>query len=530
MDAAAQLEALLRDTASVSFAEPDAGVARPSSPGLADPLSRVGGGHGGLGLSQKIEIQGTKRSPSSKLYSSVCINVDNPTLCFGVIESATISLCVRKCDECKFKGHVDRKFEFMDGEEGDIMFIAREQGDEVNSVFLTRIEKSKVAPAVLRDWESKARTLEEWIIDFHAVDSTDFVFVTVKDIKEESSLILNSGEFRTPMKKRMEDPTEEEDFMLGEISFGTYDLTLPADDSPEMSDVIAKRLLEPGTLTRVVGRIMTPMWKKVDYIETECQRMALESTNDLMMKVLTTVTNKVKTASEQIFDLKAKMQKMEQDLDKANRKIESQAESLEKKDVSPKGSNVMDDLISMLGGGEKVVSEDPFITPEKGRDGRSESSSTENFESQMKMEIAMLVAEVGLLKKSVEDTSVKFGGLDLRSIQACHEWIQSKFSGYRYGLIMDPLLMLDRVFGSDDSELGDGQQFKTLEYRIKFKITRTEAEAAAIKALYYKRPRIFHKGRINMATERNKSKLNKIGDYKFGKREEKESRTISFSK
>jgi hypothetical protein len=44
MDAAAQLEALLRDTASVSFAEPDAGVARPSSPGLEDPLTRVGGG------------------------------------------------------------------------------------------------------------------------------------------------------------------------------------------------------------------------------------------------------------------------------------------------------------------------------------------------------------------------------------------------------------------------------------------------------------------------------------------------------
>jgi hypothetical protein len=463
-------------------------------------------------LSQKTVSQGTKRSPSSKLYSIVCINVDDPNMCFGVIGSATISLCVRKCVECKFKGHVDRKFEFTDGEEGDFLFIAREQGDEVNSVFSTRIEKNKVAPAVLRDWESKPRTLEEWTIDFHAVDSTDFVFVTVKDIKEESSLIMNSGEFRTPMKKRMEDPTEEEDFMLGEISFGTYDRTLPADDSPEMSDVIAKRLLEPGTLTRVVGRLettvarqgavigevaglthkrfqtnesdirlmaaavqkglimmgnpvgmiekfeaptlwgstsfiadevvrvegglvdlqalITPMWKKVDYIEMECERLALASTNDLMMKVLTTVANKVKAASDQIFDLKTKMGKMEQELDKANRKIESQAASLEKKESSPKGTGVMDDLISMLGGGAKVGSEDLFITPEKERDGRSVTSSIENFESQMKMEIAMLVAEVALLKKSAEDTSVKFGGLGLRSIQECHEWIQSKFTGY----------------------------------------------------------------------------------------------------
>ena len=71
--------------------------------------------------------------------------------------------------------------------------------------------------------------------------------------------------------------------------------------------------------------------------------------------------------------------------------------------------------------------------------------------------------------------------------------------------------MLDRIFGSDDAEIDS--QFKTLESRVKLKIT-TGAEAAAIKALYFKRPRIFHKGRVLMSSERNKSKLNKIPDYK----------------
>lgn len=69
--------------------------------------------------------------------------------------------------------------------------------------------------------------------------------------------------------------------------------------------------------------------------------------------------------------------------------------------------------------------------------------------------------------------------------------------------------MLNRSFGSDDSE--SDSEFKTLEYRVKLKIT-TRAEAAAIKALYFKRPKIFHMGRVSMTTERNKLKLNRIPD------------------
>ena len=51
---------------------------------------------------------------------------------------------------------------------------------------------------------------------------------------------------------------------------------------------------------------------------------------------------------------------------------------------------------------------------------------------------------------------------------------------------------------------------------MKHEIT-TGAEAAAIKALHFKRPRIFHKGRVSMTSERNKSKLNKIADCKVWK-------------
>ena len=184
----------------------------------------------------------------------------------------------------------------------------------------------------------------------------------------------------------------------------------------------------------------------------------------------------------------------------------------------------MDELIHMLDEGAKVGNDevfDPFVTPErpgsKGRDerpGRFVPVPDSGMMMALMEEVKSLKADMALLKGSSEDKSVKFGGLGLRSIQECHVWIKANFAGYRYGLIMDPLLMLDRIFGSDDVEADS--QFKTLESRVKLKIT-TGAEAAAIKALHFKRPRIFHKGRVSMTSERNKSKLNKIADYKVWK-------------
>ncbi len=44
----------------------------------------------------------------------------------------------------------------------------------------------------------------------------------------------------------------------------------------------------------------------------------------------------------------------------------------------------------------------------------------------------------------------------------------------------------------------------------------TSGEAASIKALYFKRPRLFH-SQASMLTDQNKSKLNKLADHKVWK-------------
>jgi hypothetical protein len=61
----------------------------------------------------------------------------------------------------------------------------------------------------------------------------------------------------------------------------------------------------------------------------------------------------------------------------------------------------------------------------------------------------------------------------------------------RYGLIIDPLLLLDRAFG--DGEVLHGSQLKIIEARKKLEIM-TGAEAAALSALQFSRHHLFHKG------------------------------------
>jgi hypothetical protein len=122
----------------------------------------------------------------------------------------------------------------------------------------------------------------------------------------------------------------------------------------------------------------------------------------------------------------------------------------------------------------------------------------------------LLVKDVGLLKASAEDTSIKFAHLGLRNLNECGAWITTQFKDFRYGLIMDPLVMLNRIFGED--EASSSTHLKTMETRINLKIA-TGAEAATLRSLQFVRPRIFHSGRAAMNNDHNKSRLDKLPDH-----------------
>ena len=140
---------------------------------------------------------------------------------------------------------------------------------------------------------------------------------------------------------------------------------------------------------------------------------------------------------------------------------------------------------------------------------KSSSSEEEDPEETMKSILAKLIDDVKYLQSGKQNTAIKFGGLGFADLVDCSAWISKTFEGYQYGLIMDPLLMLDRIYGEDDVTDSDAfsKRWKPGSYKMKID---SGSEAAALYALKYARPRVFHKGRPTIVSILNKSRLNLI--------------------
>ena len=135
--------------------------------------------------------------------------------------------------------------------------------------------------------------------------------------------------------------------------------------------------------------------------------------------------------------------------------------------------------------------------------------------------IDCLAREVDNLKSKGDASTTKFAELVFRNHEDYFEWVQTHFTKKRYGLIMDPLIMLDRICGDDSRYAGGsggGSTWKTMAERLKMNVT-TGAEAASAESLANSRPRLFHIGEPSMVYERNVSRLNRLkkhSDWKSG--------------
>jgi hypothetical protein len=146
-----------------------------------------------------------------------------------------------------------------------------------------------------------------------------------------------------------------------------------------------------------------------------------------------------------------------------------------------------------------------IVSPPKGT-GKEDVSVDD--ESVMSI-LSKLIQDVKTLQSSKQNTTVKFGGLGFSDLADCAAWIEKHFSDHQYGLIMDPLLMLDRIYGEEEVSESGGALLKSMELQYKMKID-SGGEAAALNALRYSRPRVFHKGRPTIVSVQNKSRLNAI--------------------
>jgi hypothetical protein len=369
-------------------------------------------------------------------------------------------------------------------EEGDRDLDAMIEGQTLGRGGLTRIV-SRLETSVVE----MGRTLEEVTSLVHGrfVDNEASVNLVSGAVQNLMSTLGSTMELDT----RFEAPT-----LWGTASFIGEEVARLGEDVDKSKEGVAVAM---ALVKDALGKV-----SKVEDNKTKEEAK--------MIGILTSVMRRVQGIGPELEAVKLNIAKLGADVEAlSNPKRQKTGSSSERNTGYP----MMDDLMSML-----ATDNTHRASEGSDKDDKIDSTGgpfvqrTEDEFRRVSIEIGKLVREVAILKASTEDKSIKFGGLGLRDLSECNEWVKARFATLRYGLVMDPLLMLDRIFGSDDMD-GDSQ-FKILESRVKLKI-KTGAEAAAIKALHFNRPRLFHKGRVAMTSERNTSKLSKLPTYKSWK-------------
>ena len=266
--------------------------------------------------------------------------------------------------------------------------------------------------------------------------------------------------------------------------------------------------LSKDILTLELG--VSPLQAEMEWVRSELGgAKKVEEASSKMSKIIVLVMQRLQSISPELEEVRRRLGSVEAGVASCVRKDGNKRAKVGLDREKSEGSDpTMDDLLRMLNGNSIARLDTSTQSSQRPDIFSVDEEDTVDLSGRL---LKHLVSEVALLKACAQDESVKFGGLGLRSIQDCQEWIHKNFGCHRYGLMMDPLLMLDRICG-DERSGGKRNQFKTWESRIKLKIT-TGAEEAALQAIAYKRPFLFHTGKTAMVSERSKSKLDQMPSF-----------------
>ncbi len=102
--------------------------------------------------------------------------------------------------------------------------------------------------------------------------------------------------------------------------------------------------------------------------------------------------------------------------------------------------------------------------------------------------LSKLIEDVNTLQSAKQSSSIKFGGLGISDLSKCSAWVKKHLPHRQYGLIMDPLLMLEHCHGQD--VVAGGCLLKNMDLQFKMNIG-SGTEAAALEALRFAQPIVF---------------------------------------
>ena len=265
---------------------------------------------------------------------------------------------------------------------------------------------------------------------------------------------------------------------------------------------IADEVLRVGGAIKEMGDRLNPFQST-----TGTQLLGLKANGEGLTKVVSMLMASIKKLTAENQAVQATVSDLCREVARGSQKKRTKTESTDSH------GKMVDELMLMMS--------DNAIAPEHRNKARFEDnptagdmeSSTINLKDYPILapgnykKFCQLVDDVGALKLTTETTAVKFGNLGIRNLQECSRWVTANFSEERYGLVVDPLNLLDRLFGDD--QVDPLTQLKTMESRMKLNID-TGAESSSITSMGHLRPRIFHDGRPTMTCDQKTSRLNKL--------------------
>jgi hypothetical protein len=265
---------------------------------------------------------------------------------------------------------------------------------------------------------------------------------------------------------------------------------------------MADEILRVGTAIQDLGNRLNPF-----QTSTGNQLLGLKANGEGLMKVVSMLMASIKKLTAENQSVQASVADLCREVARGSQTKRA------KTDSNPHGEMV-DELMMMMS--------DNAIAPEHRNKARFEENPISRDTESAAMDpnehpilapgnykkFCQLLEDVGALKLTTETTAIKFGNLGIRNLQESSPWVALNFSEERYGLVVDPLNLLDRLFGDD--QVDPLTQLKTMESRMKLNID-TGAESSSITSMGHLRPRIFHDGRPTMTCDQKTSRLNKLG-------------------
>ena len=340
---------------------------------------------------------------------------------------------------------------------------------EIN--FLVQAEEFKTLSKRKRYLDNEDTTLDDWeVMEHNRALPAD---------KEELDKMIGTGLRRgliTEPVADLETNVVEMGAGMKEVTTMTRDRFLKTEAEIDLLSVVVENLKgNVGSPVDLDARFVAPtLWYSTGFIAEEVLRLIFDvqkvqevvepfsgkfdtlfrtieetqgtskASNAKIMQVVAMIMEKIKTLIPEVGILRATMASLNASVIKMS--SDTWCGKMAKVELTSQTEQV-DELRSMLVGNSMDMEEAAHPSKKIREDGPCEQERLA-----MPATLKQLVLDVDSLTVSAEDTSIRFGGLGFKNLHECTDWVKTAFQGMRYDLIVDPLLMLDKIFGNEHAD------------------------------------------------------------------------------